>query len=974
MSSEASPTLSPDAISLMSSEASPTLSPDAISLMSSEASPTLSPDAISLMSSQATQPLSPLSETRQGLHYCHNDNKKQPFDDQTSVLGEGAAAAPKKQEILNTTYREEGQSSLCLRGESDLPAEGFTPVGNIDNPEFNHSGVVYQGRQKTYIPDDTDLSILESTDLRSDNDIEKPDPETSSDTPEMVSEQTKPAIKDQETIYSERNYFTQKSPSKVAEFPNDGSPVISVRPHLISTPQAEYKHQQKVDSPIELNSGREILNVEWDPMDSTNNRENRPDSDSPLDLRVRKNPIHESEKKVEAYDIDLTNISSCSKRLQRMPHFLHQGVTTIKIEEDKVVIHLENRKNDGSSDEPDVRHLGVGLKVQNKCDKTKQVQVVLPHSLMKNYFPITGSNLKNSLPVATQKCSSNELKDNSQNLTLLHNPQTDSFAYTDTKEEDTEHTCINISSESPVTVKQPLTKFSNPSFLAIKRTVTSFPNQSPIAIKQSETSFSSPGPVAIKRAVTSFCTPSPVAIERRATSFPDPSSVAIKQPVTSFSSPSPVAIKRPVMEKTDAIKLGSNVLQGGLQQPGLVWKDSHKPVIDFPQSIKAQKRFTQLNRYTARRISQGLEGKLPTNIQKASQDLKGKLPFSVQKASQGLEGESRANFPKIFQDSMENLPTKGQQISQETVGKLPTKIRQISQDSGEKLPTDIKQICQDAVEKLPTNAQHSMPDLLRNLHTNDNVSCRKTEPHWSSEISVPTHNPLYKRESSSSCLFTPPSNKCLGDNCYSKMREDEFWLKRRKITSREIQSCPSEACDKFSTTTLQAHAPSVAESVQQRTSHQVKNSLADLMSIKSSGKAAQQQNVQRFESCGLLSKQHAQRFESSSPLPWKHESSSSSSQQLTQRFELSTPSPELMIDLEEDCQIVDDESLDEMEEEGECSEDKSARTDENANLFLVDKNAKEKHIQENSSFTRTNSKPRKRLFPPPPPIMSSWYY
>lgn len=113
--------------------------------------------------------------------------------------------------------------------------------------------------------------------------------------------------------------------------------------------------------------------------------------DTPLDLSLPKESNHkpqsleqgselvvrELNNKVSMCDLDVTRITLNSGNV---PQFLKKGTTTIKVEDDKIIIkHQSNRE---PNDEGCTEGQGVNLKVMNKCVDKRKVKVIVPCSII----------------------------------------------------------------------------------------------------------------------------------------------------------------------------------------------------------------------------------------------------------------------------------------------------------------------------------------------------------------------------------------------------------------------------------------------------------------------------------------------------------------------------------------------------------------------------------------------------------------
>lgn len=113
--------------------------------------------------------------------------------------------------------------------------------------------------------------------------------------------------------------------------------------------------------------------------------------DTPLDLSLPKESNHgpqslqqgsehvlqELNNSISMCDLDVTHITLNSGKV---PQFLKKGTTTIKVEDDKIIIkHQSNREPD---DKGRTEGQDINLKVMNKCVDKRKVKVIVPCSLI----------------------------------------------------------------------------------------------------------------------------------------------------------------------------------------------------------------------------------------------------------------------------------------------------------------------------------------------------------------------------------------------------------------------------------------------------------------------------------------------------------------------------------------------------------------------------------------------------------------
>ncbi|XP_062566870.1 uncharacterized protein LOC134229182 [Saccostrea cucullata] len=550
------------------------------------------------------------------------------------------------------------------------------------------------------------------------------------------------------------------------------------------------------------------------------------DKDVPLDLSLPKEQKHESEKNIEIGSSNLSLIYPNSEKLIHVPSSLSQGVTTIKIEKDKIIIHhrSKGKQTEMSSNKENVKHLGIGLKVQNRCDNGRQVNVVLPYSLVKgDGSPKIVPSVNNSLNVAPEGAKSPE----------------------------------SLACSGDQIVPLNLLKESNEeSFVA------------------EETGSNRPKLHAIN------C----------------------------------LSLKRSLMKKTDAIKLGSNVFQRPPHVPGIVWKSSKKPVIDFTKTI--DQRFSDFPQYISQSLFDFPSAETLSN--EIQSNLAPHITHSVRHVSYDLEkkhcsGSKSHHAPLAtyspWQLSHDSVMTPKSDLKRHLLPLTQQSARQISQNSRDKLPN----ITQTQL----------MPDLLRNLGDCQEMSGKEAEDSDTAGEAVPT-NGSQKKTMDISDLSPPLLPVIPWESFLSESETDNVRFKGRKDFLKEFRMHPSEIDENHNSIVTQSQVSPWFEQCEQ---HELLDGSNNNYWYVDKGKHGETKNTEQFKS--------------------------------------NTPSQ--FLDSMKSHQILDSHILQKNKRESSFTY-KSKSVDENRNILIMDRNMQEGN---NCSVPNFNRQQRKRLFPLPPAIMSS---
>ncbi|XP_061196680.1 uncharacterized protein LOC133204955 [Saccostrea echinata] len=389
----------------------------------------------------------PSHQTEEGVEEMLTLKEEQDLSDEEyqSILSSNGLTY--LQEIPELVLKEEPDFLDLDHGGLSVFSEPFLQPGNTNdlassNPESACSNSVQQEGQICTLSQDTTLSNQDQFYPEGDAVNKKESPNTVLNTSQTSAHSFCVEVRrvpDHEVICSGKSCDVTKStyPGNVTDdskmedtglsYVQNGDNISDIR--KITSPSLAgdlfYENQQKLKSSTELMSNSEACIVGANKpqdfeyrhtaagLEYTKNSENKPvyeqDKDVPLDLSLPKEQKHGSGKNTEICNRDLSLIPLSSERLIHVPSLLNQGITSIKIETDKIIIHHKSKREqtEMSSNEQIVKHLGIGLKVQNRCDERRQVNVVLPYCLVKSDVSSkVVAPLNNSMNVDTEELKS----------------------------------------------------------------------------------------------------------------------------------------------------------------------------------------------------------------------------------------------------------------------------------------------------------------------------------------------------------------------------------------------------------------------------------------------------------------------------------------------------------------------------------------------------------------------------------------